>query len=602
MPRAYATQPYPPGLRMSLSCYLCKRDNSQHWQLRMMVPKALRPAIGRREFTRSLGVTDKKQAEALAYPILGQWKATIAAASTPSVAATLPESSTSYVPSSRELEEVAVTVGYEEAGRRVSDLIRSKARVSEDAYRALAPEFQRRHTNALRCFHAEDHTYWEAVARRAASSRGWCLPDDSLEFRSFVESLAKCGIELFASAQAKVEGRADDFRPSAYVRNAIERRGERLPKGEGLLEMFDKYRTQRLSEGRKKADTLNQDRKVIELLSDYVGENRSIDSLKKSELREWRNAVAALPSAYKKRAAYEGLSIQQAVEKAHQTNERGISLITVNKYLSAVSALYIWALREGYVNENPCTGLFYDADKRKNSRPPFSADQLNTILRSPLFVGFVGPKEEHKVGQCRADDWRYWLPLICLFTGARIGEVAQIRLSDVRFEDGEWYFLIANDDEAGLSTKNKQSRIAPMHSLLRSIGFLEFVDRQKRGANPQKDNPLFPDLVRNDRGQAGLPSRFWRDYLKRIGIKNGPDGFGSHSFRHGLADQLRQSGCFDNEVAVAIGHKQTSVTSGYGRTRQGSAMKLNQMIESAKFQGVDFSGLIANARVFEGDS
>ncbi len=544
-------------------------------------------------------MTNKSEAEALAYPILGQWKAAIAAASMTPVAAMPLQSPTSYVPSSRELEEAAVTVGYEEAGRRVSDLIRSKARVSEDAYRALAPEFEKRHTNALRCFLADDHTYWEGVARRAACRRGWRLPDDSIEFRSFVENLAKCGIELFASAQAKVAGRADDFRPSVYVRNAIARRGEPLSKGEGLLEMFDKYRNQRLSEGRKKADTLNQDRKVIELLSEFVGKDRSINSLNKAEVREWRNAVAALPSAFRKRVTYEGLSIQQAVDKARQTKERGISLITVNKYLSAVSALYIWALREGYADENPCTGLFYDADKRTNSRPPFSADQLNTILQSPLFVGFAGPKEEHKVGQCRADDWRYWLPLVCLFTGARIGEVAQLRLSDVKYEDGVWYFLIANDEGAGLSTKNKQSRIAPMHSVLRNIGFLDFVSRRKQASIPQHESPLFPDLLRNDRGQAGLPSRFWRDYLKKIGVKNGPDGFGSHSFRHGLADQLRQAGCFDNEVAVAIGHKQTSVTSGYGRTRQGSAKKLNQMIENAKFEGVEFGGLVANARVFQ---
>ncbi len=581
---------------MSLSCYLRKRDHSQHWQLRMMVPKAVRPAIGRREFTKSLGVTSKGEAETLAYPILGEWKAAIAAASKPPIASTILQPPPSYVPSSGELEEVALKVGYEEAGRRLSDLIRSKARLGEAAFRALAPEFERRHSNALRSFHADDHSYWQAVARRAASKRGWSLPEDGFEFSRFVEILAKCGIDLFASAQAKIAGREDEYRPSAYVRDAVERREKRSNKGEQMLELFDKYTTQRLLEGRKKADTLKQDRKVIELLSEYVGTERSLKSLQKTELREWRNTVAALPSAYKKRKAYAGLCMRQAAAKARQCNERGISPITVNKYLSAVSALYIWARREGYVDDNPCEGLFYDADKRKNSRPPFSPDQLNRILGSPLFVGFAGPKEEHRVGRCKADDWRYWIPLVCLFTGARLGEVAQIRLSDVKCEDGEWHFVIVNDEEAGLTTKNKQSRIAPMHSLLRGIGFLSFVERQKLSASPENDGPLFPELVRNDRGQAGLPSRFWRDYLTRIGVKSGSDGFGSHSFRHGLADQLRQAGCFDNEIAVAIGHKQTSVTSGYGRTRQGSAKKLNQMIESVKFEGVDFRGLIANAR------
>ena len=40
---------------------------------------------------------------------------------------------------------------------------------------------------------------------------------------------------------------------------------------------------------------------------------------------------------------------------------------------------------------------------------------------------------------CRADDWRYWIPLVCLFTGARLGEIAQLRTEDVRRERGIWF-------------------------------------------------------------------------------------------------------------------------------------------------------------------
>lgn len=579
---------------MSADRYLHERARSQNWQLRMMVPKAVRPVLGRVEFTRSLKVTIKQQARVLAYPILAEWRAKIAAAEQHPFGSKCSTTAATAVPSAMELEEAALFVGYEEAGRRVNELIKAKARSGDEAYRALGTEFERRHTDALRRLHAEDHVYWIERARRQVAKRGWHLPEDSAAFAGFVEAMARCGIDLFATARAKLAGTAGGVPQSEYVQKALERRQERAKPGEGVLQLFDRYEAQRLSEGRKRADSLTQDRKIIELLSEYVGAQRSLASIQKSELREWRNAVATLPPAFKKRKAYEGLTMRVAASTAAQLGGSGMSLNTVNKYLSAVSALFIWARREGYVETNPCEGLFYDNEKRKNARPPFSVDQLNKILQSPLFNGFLTDGKEFKSGACHADDWRYWIPLICLFTGARIGEVAQLNVGDIASEDSLWFFHIKSEQRLGQATKNNQNRIAPMHSMLRNIGFLDFVERRRKSSPANPNVPLFAGLERNSRGQLALPSRFWRTYLERIGVKSGGDGFGSHSFRHGLADQLRKAGCFDNEIAVAIGHKQTTVTSGYGQTRQGSISKLSAMIEEVAFEGVDFKSLIKN--------
>ncbi len=579
---------------MSLDHFLFRRKTSQNWQLRVMVPKAVRPVLGRAEFARSLRVTDRRQAELLAYPILADWKAKIAAAAQPLPGVIQLPAASMHEPTAVELEEVALLVGYEEAGRRVNELIKAKAQSGDEAYRALGAEFERRHVDALRRLHAEDHAYWIERARRQVAKRGWHLAETSTEFDSFVKAMARCGVDLFASARAKLGGGDGAVAPSNYVQNALERRKERAKPGEGIIDLFNRYEAQRLSEGRKRADSLKQDRKIIELLSEFVGPQRSLASVQKRELREWRNAVAALPPAFKKRKAYEGLTMREAATAAANADGPGISLNTVNKYLSAVSALFIWARREGYVEENPCEGLFYDNEKGKNARPPFSVDQLNGIFQSPLFTGFLKDGKEFKSGTCRADDWRYWIPLICLFTGARIGEVAQLNVGDIAREDSLWFFHIKSEQRLGQATKNNQSRIAPMHSMLRKIGFLDFVERRRRCSPTDPSAPLFPELERNSRGQLALPSRFWRTYLERIGVKSGGDGFGSHSFRHGLADQLRKAGCFDNEIAVAIGHKQTTVTSGYGQTRQGSILKLDTMIEGAIFEGVDFSNLIKN--------
>ena len=58
----------------ALSQYLTKRSNSQFYQLRRMVPTPIRSIIGKREFYRSLRVTERRIAEQLAFPILSAWE------------------------------------------------------------------------------------------------------------------------------------------------------------------------------------------------------------------------------------------------------------------------------------------------------------------------------------------------------------------------------------------------------------------------------------------------------------------------------------------------------------------------------------------------
>lgn len=589
MLRAYATFNHLPGLEMSLSNYLHKRPNSQQWQLRMMIPKHARAVVGRAEFTRSLRTADRREAEVRAYPILAEWKRMVAGGAGAGASYDGP----SYEPSTAEIEEAALMVGYEEAGVRLNALIQQKARLGDAAYTALATAFDRRHKEAVRNLHAGEQGYWIAVARRQVAKRHWLLPEDGDGFRTLVDAIQRCGIDLFASARSKIAGN-DDGRPSEYVQNAIQARRGRAKAGEGIMDLYDRYAAQRLSEGRKKRDSLEQDRKIVGLFDEFVGSTRSLKSIEQSEVRDWRNTVRSLPIAYKKKKMYAALSMREASALAIKNGERGLALNSVNKYLSAISALFVWATREGYAERNPCDGLFYDVEKGANARPPFSAEQLNTILASPLFTGFERDGKEFRAGDRQADDWRFWCPLVAMFTGARIGEVAQLYVDDVQ-SDGEHNFIvIRNDRDREQGTKNGQDRIAPIHSMLEKIGFLSFVKRQ-RDKQGDKFGPLFPELNRNERHQMSLPSRFWRTYLTRIGIKDGSDGFGSHSFRHGLADQLRTAGCLDTEVAVAIGHKQKTVTSGYGRIRQGSAARLARMIEGATFEGVDFTSLIKQA-------
>ncbi|MGJ3626389.1 hypothetical protein AB5I41_04660 [Sphingomonas sp. MMS24-JH45] len=98
---------------------------------------------------------------------------------------------------------------------------------------------------------------------------------------------------------------------------------------------------------------------------------------------------------------------------------------------------------------------------------------------------------EHRPGKVRANDWRYWIPLLCLFTGMRVGEAAQLRTEDVsQHESGAWIIDIQHAPEKGQTTKAGQSRASVAHAKLVELGFVAFVEERRATGG---DSRLFPE-------------------------------------------------------------------------------------------------------------
>ena len=88
------------------------------------------------------------------------------------------------------------------------------------------------------------------------------------------------------------------------------------------------------------------------------------------------------------------------------------------------------------------------------------------------------------------------MPPICLFTGMRPNEAAQMHVQDLkRTAHGTWYFdIVATiDDDEGAGSKDSSKtlktatsrRKIPLHPELLKIGFLQFVEqRKKAGTGP----------------------------------------------------------------------------------------------------------------------
>ena len=111
------------------------------------------------------------------------------------------------------------------------------------------------------------------------------------------------------------------------------------------------------------------------------------------------------------------------------------------------------------------------------------------------------------------DAAKRWVPWLCAYTGARPGEITQLRGEDVIERDGVHALRIT--PEAG-AVKGRKARVVPVHEHLIGQGFLRFVAQQGTGplfyraAQHQGDtNPLNakkPRYVQVSRAQQRTPS------------------------------------------------------------------------------------------------
>ena len=582
---------------LDLSTYLVQRRSNGWWHLRVPVPRPLHgrfrhPRTGNpcKELIRSLKTTDRTLAVRRGRPILVGWERLFARCSDGSATGTEPNL---RVPTLAELEEAAVAIGHDLPLEEMADGRKSLRRVGPSLWNANVRFYE-----LLRAERARDAATGnvEAVAEmadEAIETLGWNIPKGSKQYEQLCEDIIKANLAALSVATRHNAGEIEAETDSKLVQRVRQRHAHAAATGERLMDFYEQYANQRRAEKKKSADGIEQDRKKVRQFAQFVGDTRRVGSIERGEVLRYRTILDSIPPKWREANAYKGLTIEQASEKARAAGAKPVAKETVNSHLSAISALFKWLVGVGKVDSNPVTGLFYDLPKGQNPRPPFSADQLNTILKSPLFTGFLADKAEHKVGIEKADDWRYWCPIIALFTGARITEIAQLRIGDIRQEHNRWIIYVTHDEKAGLKAKAKVSRPMAIHPKLLELGLLSFRARQTERAQNDEVAPLFCDLEPDSRGYIGArPSEFFRDYLTRIKLKVGADGFGTHSFRHTLADELRKADYLDDQVAIALGHRFKTVTSGYGRLSQGTVRMQFEMMERARFEGVDFDHLI----------
>jgi integrase len=179
--------------------------------------------------------------------------------------------------------------------------------------------------------------------------------------------------------------------------------------------------------------------------------------------------------------------------------------------------------------------------------------------------------------EARKHPWRFWLPLLARFTGARLEELCQLHTTNI-IEVQSTPCIQIDDSHDGQKLKNQSSRrILPIHPALISLGWLEYVQSIRTNGATR----VFPDLEPT-RGKYGhAPSKWFGRFKSKMGLTDPRKTF--HSFRHTFVDDLREAGVQDSLIKRMAGHEDNAVTFGV----YGSRVLLNAMREALNLIGLD---------------
>jgi len=254
------------------------------------------------------------------------------------------------------------------------------------------------------------------------------------------------------------------------------------------------------------------------------------------------NAVALLPE-----------QMQQWANGLIDTDRTARTVADV--WVRAARTVFAWGIDEKLITRNPFIGWRVKVPKKIRTRETkaFTDDEIKVVLNAALAV-----KVRSKIGAARR-----WCPWLAAYSGARMGELTQLRGVDIVESDGIHALKIS--PEAG-TTKTGKARTVPLHEHLIKQGFLAFVKTNGKGplfynelsqpaASDDPTNPRKPRYVKAREHVAA--------WVRGLGV-NDPELSPNHAWRHTFKALGFRCGIPEKILDAIVGHAPASVGRGYG--------------------------------------
>ena len=328
------------------------------------------------------------------------------------------------------------------------------------------------------------------------------------------------------------------------------RGGEERPVAPTLSAIYQRYLDDPTR--RRCARTMLAHRTTRRVVEDVIGASTPITDITRETCRDLFETLRWLPVNYNK--IYGHLTAREAAAVGKSdTKVRTLNPTNLNAYMARFGSLLNWAVAEEHIDRNPSRGLqLAETVHSQDRRRPFSAEQLQRIFSAPVYSGCKDEQAGYALpGSTVATGARYWVALLGLFSGARLNEICQLDVADIRLIEDVACLVISEESVTGgrdKSLKNKASaRLVPVHPILLRLGFMEFVDRKKRDGAFK----LFDDLPAGAKGFRSVAfSRWFARFLVRSSASAPQTCY--HSFRHGFRDAARNAR-IDRDIVLRLG-------------------------------------------------
>jgi integrase len=301
----------------------------------------------------------------------------------------------------------------------------------------------------------------------------------------------------------------------------------------------------------------------LEVVCELLGPLRPLHSVTTEDFRNLRTVLMMYPRNRRQLSELNSTPIHVLIE---QGGYEAIHAKTAKKYFDLARAMFRFAFENEWIARDIAGPVRLKEKARKRStrvRRAYTQSELKQMLNGPVYT-------TEKVPRWRMDNFKFWLPLLGLFTGSRLNELCQLTLEDI-YQTPESVWVISHNlnHPHKLLKNNSSVRDIPLHSVLLEKGFLAFV-AQRRAVVASTKELLFPEM-RADirRAHSHIASRWFcgdpqrAGYLQQCGFPR-LNGLSFHSLRHTFINQLRQTGIDQPRIQALTGHSNNSTTAEYG--------------------------------------
>ncbi|MBR0555001.1 hypothetical protein J5J10_04840 [Ciceribacter sp. L1K23] len=302
-------------------------------------------------------------------------------------------------------------------------------------------------------------------------------------------------------------------------------------------------------------------------------------------MQDYATALAKLPTNWKKKPLFKGMTLTQAIEKnASLPLEQRVACLsetTVSSYLSEIKN--IWSRVAAGV-----PGL-RDMSAYRITMPK---DVEEAIEREPLTVSSLNVWiRDAASSKRRSKPHQSWLPIAGLLTGMRLAELIYLQRSDfVEIEGNEVIDLtqplLISGKTVDRPVKTKTSkRYVAIHPLLSDLGFVEYAKTVKT-----QDGFVFSRFHQAE-DPADAAQKQMANWMKDLGIHVTQKQV-FHSLRHNAKDWIRDS-VGPRLADKQCGHAFQGVSANYG-AKLLKPKEVKRIMRIRPPEGLDFSAFLSS--------